>query len=161
MLRILKCLLVLIVGLNGLLCALQNVANISEAKGALAYVISGADQTTYPHSLFIYSNNATLHWAALVVVLIGEFSVGFFGLKGAWNLFAARHGTATQFQAAKAAGLWAGGLAILTWFGLFITIGGAFFQMWQTPIGSSSQEHAFDFAAISALTILFVYHTPD
>jgi hypothetical protein len=33
--------------------------------------------------------------------------------------------------------------------------------MWQTPMGSNSQDHAFQFAAISALTILFVYLTPD
>jgi len=52
-------------------------------------------------------------------------------------------------------------MALLTWFSLFVTIGGAFFEMWQTPMGSGSQDHAFDFAAISAITILFVYLTDD
>jgi len=159
--RILKCLLVLTVGLNGLFCALQNVANIQQAKAALAYVISGTGHDTYPHTLFFFSNSSALHWAALIVALVGEFAVGFFGIKGAWDLFAARNGTAKQFHAAKTAGVWAAGMALLTWFSLFVTIGGAFFEMWQTPMGSGSQDHAFDFAAISAITILFVYLTDD
>ena len=46
MIRILKCLLVLTVGLNGLFCALQNVANFRQAKDALAYVISGSTAMT-------------------------------------------------------------------------------------------------------------------
>src|SRR5947207_1212321 len=161
MFRILKSLLVLVVGLNALICALQNLANLRESQAAFAYVMSGAGQTTYPHTLFFYSNSSAFHWAALIIVLICEFSVALFGLKGALDLFVARNGTAEQFHAAKMAGLWAGGLALLTWFGLFLAIGANFFQMWQTPMGSSSQAHAFDFAAISALTILFVYLTPD
>jgi predicted small integral membrane protein len=159
--RILKCLLVLTVGLNGLFCALNNVANFKQAKDALAYVISGTGHETYPHTLFFFSNSSALHSAALIFVLVGEFAVGFFGLKGAWDLFAARNGTAKEFHAAKTAGVWASGIALLTWFGLFITMGGAFFEMWQTPMGAGSQDHAFDFAAISAITILFVYLTDD
>ena len=161
MIRILKSLLVLVVGLNALFCALQNIANLKEGRAALAYVISGADQKIYPRTLFFYSDSSALHWAALIIVLIGEFAVAFFGIKGAWDLYAARRGTAKQFHAAKTAGLWAGGLALLTWFGLFIAVGANFFQMWQTDMGSGSQEHAFGFAAMSAITILFVYLTPD
>jgi len=161
MIRILKSLLVLFVGANGLFCALQNIANLEQAKGALAYVMSGAGQETYPHTLFFKSDNPALVWVALAIVLAGEFSIAFFGLKGAWDLFAARNGTAKKFQAAKSASLYAGALALLVWFGLFLAIGANFFQMWQTPMGASSQDHAFQFAAISALVILFVYLTPD
>jgi predicted small integral membrane protein len=73
----------------------------------------------------------------------------------------ARRASAKQFQVAKTAGLYAGSLALLLWFGLFLAIGANFFQMWQPPMGASSQEHAFQFAAGSALVILFVYLTPD
>jgi predicted small integral membrane protein len=161
MIRILKSCLVLTVGANALICAIQNIANLDEARGALAYVISGAGQETYKHTLFFYSSSPALAWLGLAVVLGGEFAVAWFGIKGAWNLFAVRNGTAKQFQAAKSAGLVAGLFALLTWFGLFLAIGANFFQMWQTPMGSNSQDHAFQFAAISALTILFVYLTPD
>jgi predicted small integral membrane protein len=161
MMRILKSLLVLVVGANALFCALQNIANLDQAKAAFAYVMSGAGQETYPHTLFFKSGSPALVWAALVIVLAGEFSIAFFGLKGAWDLFSARNGSMKQFQGAKTAGLYAGALALLVWFGLFLAIGANFFQMWQTPMGASSQDHAFQFAAISALAILFVYLTPD
>jgi predicted small integral membrane protein len=161
MTRIMKSLLVLTVGLNALFCALQNLANLNQAHAALAYVISGADQKVYPHTLFFYSNSAALHWAALAAVLVGEFAVAFFGLKGAWDMFAARNAAAKQFHAAKTAAFWAGSFALLTWFGLFIAVGANFFQMWQTEMGSGSQDHAFGFAAMSAIVVLFVYLTPD
>jgi predicted small integral membrane protein len=161
MIRILKSCLVLTVGANALICALQNISNLDEARGALAYVISGAGQETYKHTLFFYSSSPALAWFALAVVLAGEFAVAVFGIKGAWDLFVARNGTTKQFEAAKTAGLYAGALALLTWFGVFLAIGANFFQMWQTPMGSNSQDHAFQFAAISVLTILFIYVTPD
>ena len=161
MFRILKSLLVLFVGLHALFYALQNIANINEAHAALGYVISGADQTAYPHTLFFKSGSSSLHWSALVLVLVGEFAVAFFGIKGGWDLFAARNGTTEQFRAAKSAGLWAAGLALLTWFGLFMTFGSAFFQMWQNEVGDGSLRGAFYFATMSVLTILFVSLTDD
>lgn len=161
MFRILKSLLVLFIGLHAFFYALQNIANINEAHAALGYVISGADQTTYPHTLFFKSSSYVLHWAALALVLAGEFAVAFFGIKGGWDLFAARKGTAEEFHAVKSAGLWAAGLALLTWFGLFMTFGSAFFQMWQNEVGDGSLRGAFYFAAISTLTMLFVYLTED
>ena len=161
MFRILKAALVLAIGLHALIYALQNLANINEAHGALGYVISGADHQAYPHTLFFNSDSASVHWAALILVLVGEFAIAFFGLKGGWDLFAARGGTAEQFHAAKSAGSWAAGLALLLWFGLFMVFGGAFFQMWQTAIGSGSLHDAFAFATISVLTMLFVYLTDD
>lgn len=161
MFRILKSLLVLLIGLQALFYALQNMANITEAHAALGYVISGADQTAYPNTLFFKSSSSILHWVALILVIAGEFSVAFFGIKGGWDLFAARKGTAEEFHAVKSAGLWAAGLALLTWFGLFMTFGSAFFQMWQNEVGDGSLRGAFYFAAISTLTMLFVYLTED
>lgn len=157
----LKVLLVLSIGLHALLYALQNLANLDQAHAALGYVISGAEHQAYPHTMFFKSGNPAVHWAALILVLAGEFGVATFGIKGAWDMFAARKGPAAQFHAAKSAGLWAAGLALLTWFGLFMTFGGAFFQMWQTQVGTSSLEGAFMFASISAIVILFVYLTED
>lgn len=161
MFRTLKILLVLFIGLHALFYALQNLANLAEARGALSYVISGAEHQAYPHTLFFHSSSLALHWTALILVLIGEFSVAFFGLKGAWDMFVARNASAERFHAAKSAGLWAAGLALLTWFGLFMTFGGAFFQMWQTQLGHGSLVDASMFANVSVVTILFVYLTED
>ena len=161
MFRILKAVLVLFIGLHALIYGLQNLANLTEAHAALGYVVSGADHKAYPNTMFFHSASSAIHWFALILVLAGEFAVAFFGIKGGWNLFAARKAPAKVFHAAKAAGLWAAGLALLTWFGLFMTFGGAFYQMWQTEIGAASLADAFHFATISAVTMLFVYLTED
>lgn len=161
MFRILKSLLVLTIGVHALVYALQNVANIAAAQGAIAYVMSGADNEAYPHTMFFKTASPALAWLALACILAGEFFVAFFGIKGGWDLFSARNGTAEQFNAAKSGGLWAAGLALLTWFGLFGVFGGAFFQMWQTEAGDSSLRGAFFFALASAITMMFVSLTPD
>ncbi len=161
MFRMLKALLVLFIGLHALIYALQNIANLNEAHAALGYVLSGADHEVYPGTLFFNVNSPAAHWAALALVIVGELAIGYFGIKGAWDMFAARDGTAEQFHTAKSAGLWAAGLALLIWFGIFMTFGAAFFQMWQTEVGSGSMEGAFMYSMASAITMLFVYLTDD
>lgn len=161
MFRILKALLVLFIGLHALIYALQNVANLNEAHAALGYVLSGADHEVYPRTLFFDVSSSAAHWVALALVIVGELAIGFFGLKGAWDMIAARNGTVEQFHAAKSGGLWAAGIALLVWFGFFMTFGAAFFQMWQTEIGAGSMEGAFMYSMASAITMLFVYLTAD
>ncbi len=161
MLRLLKSVLVLFIGLHALFYALQNVANLSAAKAALVYVMSGADHQVYPASLFFKSGSDAFAWAMLMVVLLGEFAIAFFGIKGGWDLYRQRSAPAELFAEAKRAGVIAAGLALLLWFGLFMTFGGAFFQMWQTGAGSTSMEGAFMYATASVVTMLYVCLTPD
>lgn len=161
MLRLLKVLIVLVIGLQAVFYALQNIANVHGALFAIGYVISGADHQHYPNTLFFHSGNPAFAIAALILVVLGELTVGFFGLKGAWDMFAVRHAASEQFRSSMSAGQVAAAFALLTWFGLFMTFGGAFFQMWQTEIGNGSLDEAFKFATVSAIAILFVYNTPD
>ncbi len=161
MIRIVKAALVASVGLHALFYALQNLANLSQAHGALLYVMSLADHEVYPVTAFFALDNPAMAWIALGIVLIGEFGAGFFGLKGGWDLLRARKAEGAEFHAAKKAGIIAAGLALLTWFGLFMTFGAAFFQMWQTPMGTGSMEGAFMYSVASAATILFVCLTAD
>lgn len=161
MFRILKSLLVLFIGLHALIYALQNVANLDAAHAAVGYVFSGADHVAYPETLFFHVGDPTLHWVVLAIIIAGELAIGVFGLKGSWDMLAARNGTPAEFRAAMSGGLWAAGLALLLWFGLFMTFGAAFFQMWQTEIGAGSMEGAFMYSMASVITMLFVYLTED
>jgi predicted small integral membrane protein len=161
MLRITKILLVLFIGLHALIYALQNLANLDEAHAALGYVLSNADHQVYPNTLFFAVTSPMLHWAGLWLVIAGEIAVGFFGLKGAWQMFAVRNDTAERFHAAKMSGVLAAGIALLVWFGFFMTFGAAFFQMWQTEVGAGSMEGAFMYSMASAITMMFVYVTGD
>ncbi|MEP5937256.1 MAG: DUF2165 family protein [Erythrobacter sp.] len=163
MVRILKSMLVLFIGLHALFYGLQNIANLEAAHGALVYVMSGADHEVYPATIFFKLDAAAISWAALALalVLLGEFAISYFGIKGGWDLFKARSASAAQFHDAKRNGVIAAGLALLVWFGFFMTFGAAFFQMWQTPVGAGSMEGAFMYAMASVVTMLFVCLTDD
>ena len=161
MFRILKILLVLLIGLHALFYAAENLANLEQAHAALAYVLSGTGHQAYPATPFFFVTSPALQWAALSLVILGELAIGFFGIKGAWDMFRARNADPARFHAAKRAGLWAAGLALLVWFGLFITFGASFFLMWQTELGTGSMEGAFIYSMASVVTMLFVYLTED
>lgn len=47
-------------------------------------------------------------------------------------------------------------MAMVVWFGGFIVLGGALFQMWQTEIGDSSFDGSFAYAVTAGLILLFV-----
>jgi predicted small integral membrane protein len=161
MIRLLKSALVLFIGLHALFYALQNIANLAAAHGALVYVLSGADHEIYPATLFFRLNNPAFAWAALALVLIGELAVAYFGIKGGWDLFKARESSSEEFHSAKRNGIIAASIALLVWFGFFMSFGAAFFQMWQTQAGAGSMEGAFMYAVASAVTMMFVTVTED
>ena len=161
MLRMLKILLVLFIGLHGLIYALQNLVNLDQAHAALGYVLSNEGHEVYPGSMFFAVTSPMLHWAALWLVILGEFAIGYFGIKGAWDMFAARKDNVEQFHAAKSNGVIAAALALFVWFGLFMTFGAAFFQMWQTELGAGSMEGSFMYSMASAITMMFVCVTQD
>jgi predicted small integral membrane protein len=161
MLRVIKILLVFLIGLHALIYALQNLANLDEAHAALGYVLSNTGHEVYPNTLFFSVANTSVHWIALGLVIVGELAIGALGIKGAWDMWAVRNDTAERFHAAKAYGVLAAGVALLVWFGFFMTFGAAFFQMWQTQVGAGSMEGAFMFSMASAITMMFVYLTGD
>ena len=160
MLKWIKIALVACIGLQALFYVLHNIANLEAAFGAIAYVFSGADHLAYSDSAFFHTDNAALVWVALAIVFAGEFAVGFFGLKGAIRMIRARD-DAALFKVAKRDGVIAAALALLVWFGMFMTFGAAFFQMWQTEVGAGSMEGAFMYAVVSAVVMLFVCLTED
>lgn len=161
MLRVLKILLVLMIGLHALIYGLQNLANIDAAHAAFGYVMSNLGHEVYPNSLFFSVTSPWVHWCALGVVVACEFAIGFFGIKGAWDMFKARNESSEAFHKAKANGVLAAGMALLVWFGFFMTFGAAFFQMWQTEAGKGSMEGAFMYAMASVVTMMFVCQTED
>ena len=164
MIRILKIMIVLVIGLQALFYGLQNIANLHSVHGtifSLGYVLSGVEHVHYTKTMFFYSTSPALTMAAVILVIVAELAVGFFGLKGAYDMFAARRASFEEFRNSMLAGQVAAALALLTWFGLFMTFGGAFFEMWQTRIGGGTVDLAFRIASISAIAMLFVYNTPD
>ena len=154
--RLLKVMMVSFVGLQGMLYVIGNIANWSAAHSAVGYVLSMADHHVYSTPIFVSITNPLLVSVALCCIIAGEFLVAVLAFKGAWSMSINIKASSAQFHAAKKYALLGCGMAMIVWFGGFIVIGGALFQMWQTEIGNSSFEGAFIYGSISCLTLLFV-----
>ena len=158
--RIMKIILVVFVGLQGWFYVAGNLANWEAANAAVGYVLSMQGNEVYANAIFPAITSPALVTMVLLLIISGEFLVGALSLKGAWNLWQARAASADEFNAAKTTAILGAGMALLVWFGGFIVIGGALFQMWQSQIGVGSFNGAFIYAASSGLVLLFLSN-PD
>lgn len=156
MIRLFKTLIVFSAALLCIFYATNNVANLNGMYGALSYVMGNQDHVVYPNAFGPAITFGPLIWFAVVIVLIGEYGAGLLALKGSWDMFRARGKSADDFQTAKKTAMLACLVGILTWFGLFMAIGGAYFQMWQTTVGADSQGDAFRFAAMLGIIFLIL-----
>lgn len=154
--RYIKILLVVFASLLCLSYATQNVANLDAAFAAVGYVMGMQDHVVYPASFMPAVQSPALVWAALALVIALEFTAGLLIAKGAFDMWSVRRGDAVAFDAAKRLALVGTGVGMLVWMGLFGVVGGAVFQMWQTPAGAASLEGAFQFFGSMALVALFI-----
>ncbi len=158
--RILKIVLVVFVGLQGWFYVAGNLANWDTAHWAVGYVLGMEGHEVYGTHIFPAITHPVLVTLALLLIITGEFLVGALSLKGAWDLMRVVGEPAEVFNSSKTCSILGCGMAMVVWFGGFIVIGGALFQMWQTELGSGSFEGAFIYGASSFLVLLFV-NSPD
>lgn len=158
--RYLKIILVAFVGLQGLLYVAGNTANWDMGLGAVGYVVGQVEHEVYGVKIFPAITNPALVTVAFLAILAGELLVGLLCLKGAWNMWAFRKASAEAFNASKTYAVMGTAMAMVVWFGGFIVIGGALFQMWQTELGGSSFRDSFVFAGTAGLILVFVTN-PD
>ena len=145
--RIFKSLLVSLIGLTALMYALENLGSIGEMRQQVNAAPSPA-------------HSPATSWTGFALIILCQFAIAATALKGAWELFAARMGTADEFKEAKSTAVWAGGLSLLSWFALSLMVGAGLFQ-WGTDNGAAALSKSFALGTTSALTILFVWGTKD
>ena len=144
--RLFKSLLVSLIGLTAFIYALQSLTSVNELRAQ----IDSAPGASSP----------TLSWSGFALITLIHFALAVTAMKGAWELFAARGGSPQQFKEAKTTAVWAGGIALLSWFALALMLGAGLFQ-WNTDFGEAALAKSFALATTSALTILFVWGTTD
>ena len=158
--RYLKIMFAAITSLMALTYVTQNMVNTNAAHQAILYVMSGADHTVYANSFGPKFSDPLLGWIVVFFIFGLEYATGLLIAKGAWDMWRARNADSLAFSASKKWALIGSGVGIFVWFGLFGVIGAAFFQMWQTSIGSGSMDDAFQFFVSCALTLIFL-NQPD
>lgn len=161
MIRYLKIILIVFVGLQGLFYFISNAVNWEYAQMAVSAVLSQADSPAYPNLVVPAITSPLLVKLALIGIMTGELLVGLVCLKGAFDMWKQADGPVDGFNAAKTWAIAGCCLALIVWFGIFQVFGAALLQMWQGQVGVGSFEGAFMYHAASGIILIFVNQKDD
>lgn len=151
--------LVAFLALHHLIYAIQNLFNLEQAYSYVEAVFGQDESPFYPRSMMPPVRSPVLLWAALIFIITAEIAAGLALAAGAAQMFMAGGGSPADFAAATEWALIGCGIALLIWFGLFLTLGAALFQMWQTQLGQGAMGDAYRngmFAGLVMLILLFL-----
>jgi predicted small integral membrane protein len=158
--RAAKVLLVLLIGLFSLLVGADNVIDYGTNYAFVQHVMSM--DTVFPSSTLTWRaiTSPALHHAAYALIIAAEIVTGVLCLLGAWRLWEARGAPATRFNAAKDVAIAGLVFGVALWFFGFMTVGGEWFQMWQSQTWNG-QEAAFRFIGCIGLVLIFLAQKDD
>jgi predicted small integral membrane protein len=158
--RLSKALLVLLIGLFSLLVGVDNIIDYGTNYSFVEHVMEM--DTVSPDSTLKWRaiDSDTLSAAAYALIIAVEVLTGLLCCTGSLRLWQVRGEGALVFNASKdlaTAGL---ALGFTLWFFGFITVGGEWFQMWQSKTWNG-QEAAFRFVACIGLVLIFLNQRDD
>ena len=158
--RLSKALLVLLVGLFSLLVGADNIIDYGTNYAFVEHVM--AMDTVFPNSTLTWRaiTSTTFNEIAYAFIIAGELMTGLLCVAGAFRLWQARDAGAADYNAAKevaVAGLVCG---LALWFFGFLTVGGEWFQMWQSKTWNG-EEAAFRFVTCIGLVLIFLGQRDD
>lgn len=151
---IVTCLVVLL-ALHHLIYLMQNLINPKQAFDAMAAVFSQDQAPVYPRSIMPAIRHPVPIGLALVLILAMELAAGLLLAWGAIGMLGA-FDSPGDFAAAGQWAMLGCGVALVLWFGLFLTVGAALFQMWQTQLGQGAMGDAFRSGMFSGLVLLLL-----
>jgi predicted small integral membrane protein len=158
--RVSKALLVLVIGLFSLLVGVDNIIDYGTNYAFVEHVMEmdtvSPDSTLKGRAI----TSDVLNHLAYALIIGLELLAGLLCITGAGRLWKARSEIAVRFNAAKdlaIAGLVCG---IILWFFGFMTVGGEWFQMWQSRTWNG-QEAAFRFVTCIGLVLVFLNQSDD
>lgn len=147
--------LVAALALHHLIYGLQNLVNLEAAHGYVHTVFRQAEAPFYGRSLMPALRSPALAWLGLAVIITFELSAGLLLGVGAIEM-AGVVGTPSAFAEASRWAMLGCGIALLLWFGLFLTIAAALFQMWQMQLGEGAMRGAFYSGMFSGLVLVLL-----
>ena len=160
MIRMSKIALVVFVGLQGLFYGLNKIVNFKQAISFVTGVLPMEGHAAYPNAFGPAITWPPLIVATLCIIIIGELLIAGLSFKGAYDMARARNEPSGMFNMAKKYAVLGCAMALVVWFGMFLAVGGAYFQMWQTDLGAAAMTGAFQYSMASGIILLFV-QAPD
>lgn len=152
--------LVAFLALNHLVYALQNLFNLDQAYSYVEAVFGQAEAPFYPRSMMPPVRSPLVIRSALIVIIAAQLAAGIILALGSIQMFMVSGGSPADFAAATEWALVGCGIALLIWFGLFLTIGAALFQMWQTQLGQGAMGDATRNGVFTGLVMLILLFLP-
>lgn len=158
--RTAKVLLVLLIGLCALLIGIDNIIDYPTNYAFVQHVMSM--DTIFPTSTLTWRaiTSPLLHHLAYGLIIAAELATGIICIAGARRLWRHRDAEARLFNAAKDLATIGLTLGFTLWFFGFMTIGGEWFQMWQSETWNG-QQAAFRFIVCVGLVLLFLNQKDD
>ena len=104
MIRKLKIIFIVLVGLQGLFYFLSNAINFESAQAAVGLVLGQVENSVYSNPVLPPITNPVLVTLALCAIMFGELMVGLVSFRGAWEMWKARTADTAEFNAAKSLG---------------------------------------------------------
>lgn len=150
-----KALLVALVGVFSLLVGVDNIIDYGTNYAFVEHVMEM--DTVFPDTTLTWRaiTNDVLNHAAYALIISVEILTGLLCVSGALRLWNMRAQSAARFNAAK--GLATAGLVcgFALWFFGFLTVGGEWFQMWQSKTWNG-EDAAFRFVACIGIVLVFL-----
>ena len=151
MVRYLKILLIILVGLWGLFGAMVNV---SKPNPQVAAAVMSMQDVPGTHRRAI--EHPVLAWLAWSVIPLGKLTAAGMCFAGAVRLWRRRGDPAGDFDRAKSWAVSGCAVAMATLYGVFIVFADGFFEAWRTPLGQQAAPTAFLYFGCIALIAMFV-----
>lgn len=152
--RYVKILLVVVVALQAIITGLTKLNSLASAKTEVAAMF-GPRSGALSEAFLPVTDPAAVTFLTWTIIIL-EVGAGALAMAGAVRMMMSHDGTVAAFEASKRIALVAMGLMLLTWLGLFQTIGGALFQMGQGEVGRAILADNFLYAMTSGLVLLIV-----
>ncbi|KAA1191856.1 DUF2165 domain-containing protein [Pseudohalioglobus sediminis] len=157
-LRYTKILLLLMVGLFGLVAAIQNFVQMDSDLALVGQVVSGGGAMgVAPWQQIEAPWLVTLCWLLIPLAKLASAALCLVGVATMWR---ERRGSGQAFQVSKRAGLAGCGIMLAMLFGIFILVAETWFQQWQTELGAAILGAAERYIVAITAVALFVY-LPD
>ena len=153
--RIAQTVLVAAVALLLTLLVLNNLTDYGSNFQYVAHVLSM--DTTFPDNQLKWralTNPIFHHLFYCTLILWETTSAGLCGL-GAWRLYQALRADRVSFHQAKSLAVCGLVVSMLQWLFAFLTVGGEWFVMWQSPTWNG-QEAALRMFVVTGIVLLFL-----
>ena len=159
LIRLAKVVLVLQIGLFAMLVGVDNIIDYNSNFEFVRHVLSM--DTTFPGNALMDRavTDPDLHHLAYAIIIAAEIITGLLCIAGAIWMVHHISVTSTRFQRAKSLAVTGLTLGFTLWFFGFLTIGGEWFQMWQSEKWNG-QQAAFRFIACVGV-VLVILLLPD